>query len=50
MSEKQKKGFWASLSDVEREQVKFLLKMLGVIVLFTIIASLIVGALIALFG
>lgn len=50
MSEEQKQGFWASMSDVEREQIKFLLRMLGFIVLFTIIASLIVGALLALFG
>ncbi len=50
MSDNKREGFWADLSELERQQIKGLLKMLGVIVVFTIIASLTVGTLITIFG
>lgn len=36
------------LSDEERAQIRFLLRSLGIIVVFVILASLIVGAIVSL--
>ncbi|MFW5691464.1 MAG: hypothetical protein ACOCXZ_03075 [Chloroflexota bacterium] len=40
--------FWKDMTDQEREQIRFLLRTLVIVVIFVVLASLVVGAVVSL--
>lgn len=50
MTEKNQRGFWNDLSEVERDQIKYLGKALIIVLCFIIIASIAMAGIVSLLG
>jgi hypothetical protein len=50
MSNKNQSGFWNNLTALERDQIKYLVKALFIVLSFTIIASLVMAGIVSIFG
>lgn len=49
-SNKNQQGFWNSLTALERDQIKYLVKALIIVLIFTVIASLVMAGVVSFIG